>query len=137
METSTLRSSNLFKAIKTKKDALRKGKILMEYLSLGSGLSTSSLIILKAIGIIAISNPATIAISSGCVLFAILYKIIPDSYIVLKKRLRQIKDKEITHLELNELQEIQKIVNEKLDVITVTQTPRTESNRLPFSDSGN
>jgi hypothetical protein len=138
MEVSTVRSSNFFKAIKTRKDVLRKGKILMEYLSLGSGLSTSTLIILKTIGLITISNPLSISISAGCVFFAILYKLIPDSYIILKKRLQQIKDKEISHLELNELHEIQKIINDKLDVISVSATtPRTNtenSNRIPYPE---
>ena len=135
--TSTIRSSNLFKEMKSSADAIKKGKTVLEYLSLGAGTSTAVMIILKTIGLVTVSNPLTLTISAGCIGCALLYKVVPDSYVVLRKRITEMKDKEISEKELSELLEIKKVIDGKLDVIGVNvNTPRGTNrtqNTLPFN----
>lgn len=125
----SIRSSNFFKEMKTKGDILKKGKIIMEYLSLGSGTASAVIMLLTSTGLITVTAPVVLSISSGCILFALGYKLIPDSYVVLKKKISEMKDRDITEKELIELEEIRQIVNSKLSVISTASnnTPRTET----------
>lgn len=122
--SSSISQSNLLKPPKTWKDIGLKSKTLSKIIARGSALSLSVCTIASTLKIasVAVVADAFLPIPIACVVFSLLYEIIPDSYSVIKKKLLLKKKGEVTEFEKSELNEIQMIINQEIETINTSRT---------------
>ena len=132
---SSISNSNLLKPAKSLKDIALKSKILSKVIARGTAISLSVSTVITQLGLakIAILSDAFLPLPICVIVFSLLYELIPDSYSVIKKKILQRKNGDVTQFEQSELNEIKMIIDDKIEVLTTSRTVATNNQPLDIS----